>query len=220
MPSRLPRGGGKSSGFSTSCGVRNYLDKFLQTSRTVMPVIWAIRGWHCSVRFCSSLCLRKDGFQMDNRHQWAMALHIVHVLFLCPASCTFFPRLFGHSYWPCLSLISLVLKIPHSWFTTWPWRHINEAIAGTCCIFGTIFHARVWLPSELMKNSGFPWKALASVLSSLQGSTSDPVFSKGEIIIEKRKSIELGEFSASGHHALSYEREMLAFAHPKGLWQS
>lgn len=187
----------------------------------MLVVIWAITGWHCSVHLCSSHVSKErwvsNGWQTSVSHG---AAYSVCVLFLSPASCTFFPWLFGHSYWPCLSLTSWVLKIPHSWFPTRPWRHINEATAGTCYIFGTIFCARVWLPSELMENSGFPWQALASVLSSLQGSTSDPVFSKGEIIIEKRKSIELGEFSASGHHALSCERETLAFAHTKGLWPS
>lgn len=45
MPSRLPGGGGKKSGFPTSCGVRGYLEKFIQTFRTMMPVvIWAITG--------------------------------------------------------------------------------------------------------------------------------------------------------------------------------
>lgn len=45
MPSRLPGDGGKNSGFPTSSGVKGYLDKFIQTFRTIMPVvIWAITG--------------------------------------------------------------------------------------------------------------------------------------------------------------------------------
>ena len=44
-----------------------------------------------------------------------------------------------------------------------------------------------------------------------------PVFSKREMIVEKRKSVELGESPESEHCALSCERKMLAFKHTKGL---
>lgn len=70
------------------------------------------------------------------------------------------------------------------------------------------------------EHSGIPdqlWRPCPEHSPRFQVEPSGPVFSKRELIIEKRKSIELGGSPPSGHRALSCERTVLAFERTKGV---
>ena len=70
------------------------------------------------------------------------------------------------------------------------------------------------------EHSGIPdqlWRPCPEPSPRFQVEPSGPVFSKRELIIEKRKSIELGGSPASGHRALSWERTALAFERTKSV---
>lgn len=78
--------------------------------------------------------------------------------------------------------------------------------------------------SELMENTVVSperfWHRCPKCSTCFKTEPSGSVLPKHEIIVENRKSTEVGESSASGHHAFSCERKMLAFAYTKRLWQS
>lgn len=112
-------------------------------------------------------------------------------------------------------------KIPHSHFTTQHRRLINEASAGAA-VFSE--QSESVHRSELMENTVVSpekfWHQCPKCSTRFKIEPSGSVLPKHEIIIENRKSTELGESSASGHHAFSCERKMLAFAYTKCLRQS
>lgn len=104
-----------------------------------------------------------------------------------------------------------------------PPTSVKPPYGGQCCIFRTVFCAQASLPGEpepvestvvSLTSSGV---RAPSTLPRFPVEPSGPVFSKRELIIEKRKSIELGGSPASGHHALSCERTVLAFERTKGV---
>lgn len=78
--------------------------------------------------------------------------------------------------------------------------------------------------SELMENTVVSpekfWHRCPKCTTCSKIEPSGSVLPKHEMIVENKKSTELGEYSASGPHAFSCERKMLAFADTKCLRQS
>lgn len=155
------------------------------------------------------------GFQLADRCQVDHdALCVVGSL-LSPLSSACLPLLLGCSCWPCLRSHNDSRK-----FLTATSTHDNEGTLMSpprdlLCFQGTRRTPKP--PSGDSPERFWHWCPEQSPRFKVEPSGS--LFSKREMIIEKKKSVELGESPLSGHQALCYERKMPAFEHTKGIWQ-